>query len=265
LIGYKLIITFTGSDVHLATSNKLAGFKIRLALKHADCVTAVSQDLCAKLAADFACAHPICLANGVDGGQLRQLASLGSSPVEDDHFIYCGRLIPVKRVPFLIEAYYQSVARGCDRKLYIIGDGDELPRIKALIAAHGIQDKIVVVGALAHAEVVRAISRSRGLVLSSSNEGCPMVALECLALGRPVIAPEIGGLKDIVVHGENGYLYPAHRQDLLRDAILRIAGNKNLADLLGSAGPSSIAGKFELDAVVGHYRRIYDAIINEAH
>ena len=102
LLRYKLAITFTGSDVHLATRNNLAGLKVWLALKHADCVTAVSQDLCRKLAAVFASANPLYVPNGVDREQLRHLAAVCSSPVENDHLIYCGRLTPVKRVPFLV-------------------------------------------------------------------------------------------------------------------------------------------------------------------
>jgi hypothetical protein len=85
-----------------------------------------------------------------------------------------------------------------------------------------------------------------------------------LALGRPVIAPDVGGLKDILIHDETGYLYPADRQDLLRDAIMRVAGNRALAGLLGSKGSASIAGKFELDAVVGHYCQIYEAMTHKA-
>ncbi|MGH7834764.1 MAG: glycosyltransferase family 4 protein [Candidatus Binatia bacterium] len=263
LLRYRLVITFTGSDIHLAARNNFAGLKVRFALKHADCVTAVSQDLCAKLAALFG-ANPLYVPNGVDREQLRHLGAVCPSPVDDDHLIYCGRLTPVKRVPFLIVAFYQCLARGCERKLYIVGDGEEALRIKALIASYGLEDKVICVGALPHEQVVSAISRSRCLLLSSSSEGCPMVALESLALGRPVIAPDVGGLKDILIHGENGYLYPADRQDLLREAIMSVAGNRTLAGLLGSKGPASIAGKFELDAVVGHYCQIYGAMTHKA-
>jgi glycosyltransferase involved in cell wall biosynthesis len=224
----------------------------------------VSRDLCAKLAAVFGCANALYVPNGIDREQLRQLGAVCSSPVDDDHLIYCGRLTPVKRVPFLIEAFYQCLMSGCGRKLYIVGDGEEAPRIKALIAAYGVEDSIIALGALPHEQVVSAIRRSRCLLLSSSSEGCPMVALESLALGRPVIAPDVGGLKEILIHDENGYLYPADRQDLLRDAIMKVAGDRALADLLGSTGPPSIAGKFELDAVVGHYSGIYDAMTRKA-
>jgi glycosyltransferase involved in cell wall biosynthesis len=264
LLRYKLVLTFTGSDIHLAARSNFAGLKVRLALKHADCVTAVSRDLCAKLAVVFGCANPLYVPNGVDHEELRRLAAAAPSPVEDDHLIYCGRLTPVKRVPFLIEAFCQCLARGCERKLYIVGDGEEAPRIKALIASHGVEDKVICVGALPHEQVVSAISRSRCLLLSSSNEGCPLVALESLGLGKPVIAADVGGLKDILIHGENGYLYPADRQDLLRDAITAFAGNGTLAGLLGSRGPAAIAARFELDSVVGHYCQIYGAMPHRA-
>src|SRR5262245_8138738 len=103
LLRYKLAITFTGSDIHLATRNNLAGLKVRLALRHADCVTAVSQDLCRKLAAVFGYANALYIPNGVDCERMRRLAAICSSPIDDDQLIYCGRLAPVKRIPFLIE------------------------------------------------------------------------------------------------------------------------------------------------------------------
>jgi len=261
---YKLVITFTGSDIHLAARNNCAGLKVRLAVKYADCVTAVSQDLCRKLAAVFGCASPLYVPNGIDHEQLRQLEAACSTPIDEDHLIFCGRLTAVKRVPFLIEAFYQCLKLGCERKLYIVGDGEEAPRIKQLIASYGVGDRIIALGALTHAQVVNAISRSRCLLLSSSNEGCPMVALESLALGRPVIAPDVGGLREILTHGENGYLYPAERQDMLRDSIMKVAGDRTLAVGLGSKGPAFIARNFDLDAVTGHYCQIYREMTDKA-
>ena len=260
LLGYKLLVTFAGSDVHLAAKNNLAGLKVRLALRHADCVTAVSTDLCAGLVALFKGANPLYIPNGVHREQLQKLAASCSSPIDGDHLIYCGRLTPVKRLSFLIEAFYQCLRRGCDRNLYIIGDGEDAPRIKALIASHGLQDRIIALGALPHEQVVNAISRSRCLLLSSANEGCPMVVLESLTLGRPVIAPDVGGLKDVLIHGENGYLYPVGRQDLFCDSIMKVVSDRALAAGLGARGPGSLEGKFESDTVTDHYWQIYESM-----
>lgn len=264
LLRFKLVITFAGSDVHLAAPDNLAGLKVRLAVKHADCVTAVSQDLCHLLAARFGCANPVYVPNGVDPQRLQQLAAEGDLPIEDDHLIFCGSLTAVKRVPFLIEAFYHCLQRGCAHKLYIVGDGEEAARIDELIARYGIADRIITLGAVPHSQVLNAISRSRCLLLSSSNEGLPMVALESLALGRPVVASYTGGLSEILVHGENGYLYPPDRQDLLSDAIMKVSSNKDHARNLGSKGPASIRKKFCLDSVVGRYCQVYEELIHAA-
>jgi glycosyltransferase involved in cell wall biosynthesis len=191
---------------------------------------------------------------------LKKLAASCLPPVDGDHLIYCGRLTPVKRLPFLIDAFYQCLRRGCDRKLYIIGDGEDAPRVNALIASYGVENSIITLGALPHEQVLSAISHSRCLLLASSNEGCPMVVLESFALGKPVIAPDVGGLKDVLIHGENGYLYPADRQDLFCDSIMRVVENGTLAGFLGAKGPASIAGKFELDAVTENYCQIYESM-----
>jgi glycosyltransferase involved in cell wall biosynthesis len=79
-----------------------------------------------------------------------------------------------------------------------------------------------------------------------------------------VIAPDVGGLKDVLIHGENGYLYPADRQDLLCDAIMKVVENGRLAGFLGSKGRTSINGKFELDAVTENYCQVYHSMNSRA-
>jgi glycosyltransferase involved in cell wall biosynthesis len=264
LLGYKLIITFSGSDVHLATPGNLAGAKLRLAVRHADRVTAVSRDLCRRLTAGFECADPVFLPNGVDVQQVRRQAADSFSPVEDGHLIFCGRLTAIKRVPFLVDAFHRAVQNGCSLRLYIVGDGEEADRIDQHISHLDIGDRVIRVGALTHAQALNAISRSRCLVLSSSNEGLPLVVLEAMALGRPVIAPDTGGLGEMVVHGQNGYLYPTDRPDLLTDSLVAVSRDRGLADRLGARGPEAIRGAYSLDSVVERYCQIYRETLHAA-
>ena len=91
-----------------------------------------------------------------------------------------------------------------------------------------------------------------------------MVALEALALGRPVVAPDTGGLGEILVHGENGYLYAPDRVDQLVDAIMAVGCDADRARELGSKGLDSIADAYSLDAVATSYRQVYEEAIHAA-
>lgn len=257
---YKLMITFTGSDLEKARISKLARLKVKLALKYADSVTAVSEDLCNKLRDTFPFSKPVYVPNGIDPDKIRQSAGSCLPQISEDHFVYCGRLIAVKRVSFLIDAFFKCLTQGCAKNLYIVGDGEEASRIEELIRSYDIQDRVITVGALSHPEVLSIINRSRCLLLSSSSEGCPMVALESFALAKPVIAPDVGGLREVVVHGENGYLYPADRQDLLCELIMMMSENESLSAHIGSKGTAVISGKFAFNSVVDQYLKIYDSL-----
>ncbi len=257
---YKFIITFAGSDIEAARTELFARLKVKIALRCADGVTAVSQDLCDTLKTSYGFSKALYIPNGINTKRIRQSTSVCLAGVREDNFVYCGRLVSVKRVPFLVEAFHRCIKQGCAKDLYLIGDGEEAGRIQALIAAYGMGTRIVSLGALTHAQALGVIHRSRCLLLSSSSEGCPLVALEALALGRPIIAPNVGGLKEIVTDGENGYLYPFDRQDILCDLIMAIANNEDLPAKMGAKGPMTIAGKFEFDAVINRYLHIYDSM-----
>ena len=261
LVGYELIITFVGSDIEMAQKDRFSRLKVRIALRCADRVTAVSQDICRKLEESYSYAKASYIPNGIDADQIRQMAATSFPGVREDNFVYCGRLVPVKRVPFLIEAFYQCLVKGCTRNLYIIGDGDETAKIRELINGYGIADRVITLGALTHRQTLAVMNRSRCLLLSSASEACPMVALESLALGKPVIAPDVGGLKELLLDRETGYLYPVERQDVLCDLIMQMAdGRSPLPGASGSKASMLTLGRFRLETVIRQYLEIYQTV-----
>ena len=255
-MGYRLIITFVGSDLEMARTDRFSRLKVRIALRCADRVTAVSQDICRKLQESYRYSKAWYIPNGIDAEQIQREATGLFPRARGDNFVYCGRLVPVKRVPFLIEAFYQCIKRGCARDLYIIGDGEEVAAIRDLIDGYGIADRVVTLGALTHRQALAVMNRSRCLLLSSASEACPMVVLESLALGKPVIAPDVGGLKELLVEGETGYLYPVDRKDVLCDLIMQMAdgGIRSSSAAVSKADLS----KFQLETVIRQYLEIYE-------
>ena len=257
LFKYRLVITFTGMESEIARLSNISRIKIKIALKFTDCVTAVSKDICDKLKKNYLYPNTLYIQNGVNSGKIRKSVAQCTMRIKKDNFVYCGRLIPVKRVCFLIEAFNECLKRGCRKDLYIIGDGEDESKIKDLIKVYGIEDRVTTLGALTHSQALGVINQCMCLLLSSLSEGCPLVVLEAMALGKTVIAPDVGGLKDIVIHGENGYLFPVDSQDIFCDLIMMIADNKKKASLMGLNGIKTISSKFDFDKVVKEYLNIY--------
>ena len=116
LFKYRLVITFTGLENELAQSSNISRLKINIALKFADCATAVSKDICNKLKINFFYLCAIYIQNGVNVNKIKKSACLSTIKIKNDNFVYSGRLSPIKRVCFLVEAFNECLKRGCRKK-----------------------------------------------------------------------------------------------------------------------------------------------------
>ena len=99
---YRLIVTFCGGDLTVAQRSAAARFKIRMALRYADAVTAVSAEMAATLRNRFGGRSVSCIPNGVDVAEVRDAAARVTSRVPDGHFVFVGRLHRDKRVSQMI-------------------------------------------------------------------------------------------------------------------------------------------------------------------
>jgi glycosyltransferase involved in cell wall biosynthesis len=111
-----------------------------------------------------------------------------------------------------------------------------------------------------HATVMSAWSRSTiALTPSTFFDSCPTVALEAMAMGRPVVASRIGGLPDIVVDGETGLLVPPCDKQALREAIERLLNDPELREQMGSRGQQRVA-EFQARTVVPRIEEVYQEL-----
>jgi glycosyltransferase involved in cell wall biosynthesis len=156
------------------------------------------------------------------------------STAEQRRLLCVGRLIPIKGHIVLLRAFAEAKRRLPDLRLDIAGRGPLEPALKALARELGIADSIRFLGHVT--PIQSAIERSTVVVVPSLGEGFGMVALEAMERSRPVIAAEIGGLGELVRDGETGLLVPPGEAEPLRDAIVRLAGDFELARAMGEAG-----------------------------
>jgi glycosyltransferase involved in cell wall biosynthesis len=170
-----------------------------------------------------------------------------------------GRLIPIKGHIVLLRAFAEAKRELPELQLDIAGRGPLEPALRALAKELGIDDSIAFLG---HVNPVQAaIERAAVVVVPSMGEGFGMVALEAMERGRPVIAAEIGGLGELVRDGETGVLVPAGEAEPLRDAIMRLAGNLDLAREMGDAGRRRAVGRFLQTTCTERTELLYEAAL----
>ena len=133
--------------------------------------------------------------------------------------VWVGRFCEEKAVPLLIGAVEQLVDRGARFELVMVGDGPLRKAVEERIAANGLREIVSITGWLDSQEVRDQIVAARAMVMPSFAEGLPVVIMESLALGRPVISTYIAGIPELVESGVNGWLVPAGSTDQLADAM----------------------------------------------
>ncbi|HET7572832.1 MAG TPA: glycosyltransferase family 4 protein [Gaiellaceae bacterium] len=153
-----------------------------------------------------------------------------------------GRLIPIKGHIVLLRAFAEAKRELPGLRLDIAGRGPLEPALKALASELEIADSVRFLGHVS--PIQRAIEDATVVVVPSMGEGFGMVALEAMERARPVIAAAIGGLGELVQDGETGALVPPGESEPLRDAIVRVAGDLELARRMGEAGRRRALARF---------------------
>ncbi len=147
-----------------------------------------------------------------------------------------GRLHSQKNQALLLEAFSDFCKERTDYTLHIYGEGELEERLKAYAQELGLGDSVVWHGF--SARVKEEIADSRMFVLSSDFEGISNSMLEALAMGIPTISTDcpIGGARAYMKHNESGLLTPVGDREALAEAMLRVAGDDELAGRLSVNG-----------------------------
>ena len=138
-------------------------------------------------------------------------------------------------------------------ELYIAGDGPERERIINYIKENRLKDRIKMLGFLNKKEVIDFISRSSFIVVPSiCNENCPYSILETLAVGKPIIGANIGGIPELVQDGKNGFIYECNDIDKLTKCMNKLYTDKDLVEKM-----SDYSKKLSLDySKYEYYRKL---------
>lgn len=161
-----------------------------------------------------------------------------------------GRLSVEKGQAGLIAALAKAIDRDAPVELRIVGEGRERRCLQQEIDRHRLAGRCTLVGLLSEEAVFGELAAADVFVLSSLMEGLPVVLVEAMSAGVPVIAPRVAGIPELVEHGVTGLLFNPGDWDELADHIVRLSEDRHLRARLGAAGRAYVEDHFDVTRTV---------------
>ena len=167
-----------------------------------------------------------------------------------------ARLDPEKGHPTLLEAWPAVLRAVPDAYLLIVGEGARREDLERQARELRIAHRVVFTG---RRDDVPAVTAALDVaVLPSYREAQGLTILEAMALSRPVVASNVGGIPEMIEHGVTGLLVPPHDPAALAAAIVRLLNDHSFADTLGRAGHDLVHDRFCIELMVKAVEEIYD-------
>jgi len=174
----------------------------------------------------------------------------------EKYILFVGVLYKIKGVSYLVRAFSKIEKQFPDFKLKIVGDGPEKDNLKEQAKKLGIENKIEFLGKLNLEETKDVMKHCYLLCLPSVSEGLPRVIMEAMALSKPVVASNVGGIGEIVKNGETGFLFEKENMDDLTDKLKKIIANDELMKQMGERAGEFARKYFSIDEYIVEYLKM---------
>ena len=170
-----------------------------------------------------------------------------------------GRLFPVKDYQLFVEIAHRVIKVKNNVRFLLAGEGPEMSALKMLVGQYKLGDRFEFLG---HLDNMSDFYNRLNLYLNTSiHEGVPMSVLEAMAHGIPVVAPAVGGLREIVEHGQNGYLIDSRVPEDYAAVCLDIMGDEHLHQRLSAAARQRVNDFFTADQMAKNYCKLYRELV----
>jgi glycosyltransferase involved in cell wall biosynthesis len=174
---------------------------------------------------------------------------------------WIGRMTGVKRTDDVLDGLLRLRERGVDACLCMVGDGPDREHVERRAHDLGIIRHCLFLGY--QDDVAPWYQAFDALVLPSANEGTPVVAIEALASGRPVVATRVGGVPDVVRDGEDGYLVELGDTEALAERLARLAADPELRARMGAAGRERVVPRYAVERLIDDVDTLYRTLLEE--
>jgi N-acetyl-alpha-D-glucosaminyl L-malate synthase BshA len=261
----KVVTTLHGTDITLVGYDKSFFQITKFGIEESDGITAVSEYLRRETLEKFCTACQVeVIPNFVD--TTRYMPFAGKACCDRKRFarpdeavlMHVSNFRPTKRVPDVVEIF-AKVRKERKSKLLLIGDGPEMPRVVEKSQALGVQEDVVYLGKQDPLEHLLGIADV--FLMPSETESFGLAGLEAMACGVPVVGSRIGGLPELVVHGECGYLEPMGDTDAMARRVLELLGDRDKLGNFGANARERTVEHFEARNIVPLYERYYREVM----
>ncbi len=275
--GVPYAVTLHGSDIFMAERNPLFRHLARQALAGAAHVTSCSGDLrdrLLRLGGEEHADKVLLVPNGTD---LAPDGCAETAAVDPDRrrrlgleadgrlIVAVGRLVDKKGFRYLLDAVPRIRERFPEARLVLGGGGDLQGALEEQARRLGVAESVVFTGGLSHPEVLELIAAAEVFVMPSVRDprgnidGLPIVVLEAMAAGRPVVASDVAGMPLAIEDGTSGLLVPEKDPAALTTAVLGLLGDPERARQLGTRGRQRVREELNWAAVARVHSELYRA------
>ncbi len=262
--GVPLIVHFHGFDAYDYQTLRTYGKEYPRLFKIAAAIIVVSRDMERQLLESGAPRERLYYnPYGVDTSLFSGADPAATLPT----FVAVGRFVD-KKAPHLTLLAFKKVVDVCpEARLIMIGDGELWEACKQLAKALKIASSVEFPGVRSHVEVAYMMRQARAFVQHSvkasygDSEGTPVTVLEAGATGLPVVSTRHGGIIDVVIDGETGFLVEEGDIESMAEHMLRLARDPRLAGKMGRAARERVCTEFSMEKSIGNLWQIIESAI----
>ena len=174
-----------------------------------------------------------------------------------------ARLFPLKGHDQLMDAAPEIVKRVPNVRFFLIGDGILLEHLQQRAIEYGILDNFVFAGLIERERIPEMISAMDVVVHTSLREGLARVLPQSLAMGKPCVAFDIDGAREVVINDHTGYLVDAFDSNGLADGVARLLEDDDLRTKFGENGKRHVDPNFRAEKMVADIAEVYEMLLKK--
>ncbi len=259
----KVITTLHGTDITLLGSDPSYSETVAFCIEQSDGVTAVSESLKTDTRRELGVSCDIrVIPNFLDCSVHRRsdVPSLRARFASEHEriVIHVSNFRPVKRVGAVVDVF-ERIRREVPARLLMVGDGPDLSEVAQKTRALGLADEVQFLGE--QDQVLPLLSISDVFLLPSSQESFGLAALEAMACEVPVVASRVGGLPEVIAHGESGFLHAPSDLDGMARSAVRLLTDRGLHRRVTDAARAAVHERFCDVKIVPMYEAFYAEIL----
>jgi N-acetyl-alpha-D-glucosaminyl L-malate synthase BshA len=253
--GLKIVTTLHGTDITLVGLEPSFLPVMKFSIEKSDGVTAVSRFLREKTTTNYGINKAIeVIPNFVDTEKYKRIpceeVCEKFAPKGEKILVHTSNFRTVKRVPDVIKIFYE-VRKKVPSKLILVGDGPERSSCELLVRELGIKDHVRFLGK--QLELVPILSAADLFLMPSQSESFGLSALEAMSCGVPVVSSSVGGLPELQVHGETGYIAEIGDIERMAKYAVELLTNGAKHALFSAAARRRAVEQFDVKKIVGQY------------